>query len=161
MKYSRELIGYFSGFLLFIVLIPFLMWNVSNGIHARTLRVFLFAILSIMGIGLSIWSIVYMRVIGKGNPMDVFNHEIAPHTSTLMTKGPYRLCRNPMLLGVFVFYLGIMILLCSLRATIIYIIFIGIMMIQVNREEKRLEQDFAEAYLEYKKKCKKIIPYIW
>ena len=161
MKLSRELIGYLSGFILFVVLIPFLMWKVTDGIHAGILQIIVFSVFTIVGIGLSIWSIVYMRVVGKGNPMDAFDHEVAPHTSTLMTEGPYRLCRNPMLFGVIIFYLGIVILLCSLRASIVFVVFIGIMMIQVNREEKRLEQDFGEAYLEYKKRSKRIIPYIW
>lgn len=43
----------------------------------------------------------------------------------------------------------------------IFILFVIIMMIQVNREEKRLEQDFGEAYHEYKEKTKKIIPFVW
>ena len=161
MKIKREVIGYTAGFILFIILIPFLMWRSAAEVHAGSLAVFLFVLLTIAGIGLSIWSILYMRLVGRGNPMDAFNHEVAPHTRTLMTEGPYRLCRNPMLLGVFVYYLGLLILLGSLKAAIIFIVFIGIMMIQVNCEEKRLEQDFGEAYRAYKKKTKKIIPYIW
>ena len=39
--------------------------------------------------------------------------------------------------------------------------FFLLMMFQVNREEKRLEQDFGEAYTEYKQKTKKLILYIW
>ena len=34
-------------------------------------------------------------------------------------------------------------------------------MAQVHSEEKRLAEDFGEAYLEYKKKTKKLIPFIW
>ena len=39
--------------------------------------------------------------------------------------------------------------------------YIAIMMIQVSREEKRLEEDFGEAYIEYKNSTAKIIPHIW
>jgi protein-S-isoprenylcysteine O-methyltransferase Ste14 len=40
-----------------------------------------------------------MKLRGKGNPMDAFGHEVAPRTQHLMTDGPYRLNRNPMLTG--------------------------------------------------------------
>ncbi len=64
--------------------------------------------------------------------MDAFNHAVAPKTSALMTEGPYRLCRNPMLLGVCLYYLELLMVLCSLGATIIFLVFIGIMMVQVS-----------------------------
>ena len=64
------------------------------------MRLLILIILAIIGIGLSIWSIVYMKNVGGGNPFDAFNHEVAPRTSSLMTDGPYGICRNPMLLGM-------------------------------------------------------------
>ena len=66
-----------------------------------------------------------------------------------------------MLLGVFIYYLGIVIFLHSWQAVVIFVLYIAIMMVQVSREEKRLEEDFGEAYREYKKTTKKLIPYIW
>lgn len=50
--------------------------------------------LMLCGLLLSIWTIVYMKLRGKGNPMDAFGHEVAPRTQHLMTDGPYRLNRN-------------------------------------------------------------------
>lgn len=66
-----------------------------------------------------------------------------------------------MLLGVFLYYLGVVIFLHSWQAVVIFAAYIAIMMAQVSREEKRLETDFGEAYNEYKKKTKKLIPFIW
>lgn len=57
------------------------------------------------GLTLSVWTIVYMKLRGKGNPMDAFGHEVAPRTQHLMTEGPYRINRNPMLTGT-LFYLA-------------------------------------------------------
>ena len=125
------------------------------------LQIIICVILAAAGIALSIWSIVYMKNVGKGNPMDAFNHEVAPRTSNLMTDGPYRICRNPMLLGVFIYYLGLLILLWSWKALIVYAIYVAIMMVQVRQEEKRLLQDFGEEYREYCSKTKKLIPFIW
>ena len=161
MKNARDIIGYIMGLILFIVLIPLLMWKLSGNVDPGTGRIVVLLVLGAIGIALSIWSIVYMKIVGKGNPMDAFNHEVAPRTSELMTGGPYRICRNPMLLGVIIFYTGLVICLWSWQALVIFIVYVAIMMVQVSREEKRLEKDFGEAYREYKKKTKKIIPFIF
>lgn len=42
------------------------------------IRWVIFSILAVVGIGLSVWSIVYMKRVGQGNPFDAFNHEVAP-----------------------------------------------------------------------------------
>ena len=158
---GRDLVGYIMGLLMFVILIPAFMWRISGGPHAEMLQIIICVILAAAGIALSIWSIVYMKNVGKGNPMDAFNHEVAPRTSNLMTDGPYRICRNPMLLGVFIYYLGLLILLWSWKALIVYAIYVAIMMVQVRQEEKRLLQDFGEEYREYCRKTKKLIPFIW
>lgn len=158
---SREILGYFIGLALFVILIPLIMWRVSGDIKIGTVQIILCILLSVIGIGLSIWSIIYMKNVGKGNPMDAFNHEVAPRTSNLMTDGPYKLCRNPMLLGVFIYYIGLLICLRSVKAGVVFVLFFAIMMVQVSSEEKRLEQDFGEEYREYKKRTKKLIPFIW
>ena len=161
MKNARDIIGYIMGLILFIILIPLLMWKLSGNVDPGTGRIVVLVTLGVIGIALSIWSIVYMKIVGKGNPMDAFNHEVAPRTSELMTGGPYRICRNPMLLGVFIFYTGLVICLWSWQALVIFIAYVAIMMVQVSREEKRLEEDFGEAYREYKRRTKKIIPFIF
>ena len=158
---SRDLTGYFMGLVMFVILIPLIMWRLSLPVHTNAVRVAVFIILAVAGIALSIWSIIYMKNVGKGNPMDAFNHEIGTRTVNLMTEGPYRLCRNPMLLGVFIYYVGLVICLGSWKALLVFAIYFAVMMVQVEREEKRLEQDFGHDYLEYKKKTKKLIPFIW
>ena len=157
----RDFIGYMIGLVLFIILIPAIMWKASGDFGFGVGHVVVLIVLAVAGIALSLWSIVHMKNVGKGNPMDAFNHEVAPRTSQLMTDGPYKICRNPMLLGVFLYYLGVVIFLHSWQAVVIFAAYIAIMMVQVSREEKRLEADFGEAYNEYKKKTKKLIPFIW
>ena len=157
----RNLIGYIIGLALFVILIPYIMWKLSGSPQPGMAQTLILAILALLGIGLSIWSIVYMRLVGRGNPMDAFNHEVAPRTSQLLTRGPYAVCRNPMLLGVFIYYLGLLIYCWSWKATAVFIVYVTIMMVQVDREEKRLEQDFGEAYREYKARTKKLIPFLW
>ena len=113
---KSHIFGYLLGLLIFVIGIPALMWLVSGrpwpyAPDSAVLCV-VSLILAVCGLALSIYSIIYMRLVGKGNPFDAYGHEVAPRTKHLMTNGPYRLCRNPM----------------------------------------RLEKDFGQEYLDYKKR---------
>jgi len=161
LKNARNIAGYFIGFVLFMILIPLLMWKISGDIEPSSMQIMCLIVMAMIGISLSIWSIVYMKNEGNGNPLDAFNHEVAPRTNTLMKDGPYRICRNPMLLGVFIFYIGLIICFMSWKAILVFIFYFAVMMIQVNSEEKRLEQDFGEEYRKYRENTNKLIPFIW
>ena len=158
---KREIVGYAVGFTLFVVVVPVIMWLASGAVHFSFVRVIACAILALTGLGLSVWSIAYMKLVGKGNPLDAFNHQMASRTSVLMTEGPYAICRNPMLLGVLLYYVGVVILLGSAGALAVFVAYALIMVVQVSREEQRLEQDFGDDYRAYKKTTKRLIPFVW
>ena len=150
----KQILGYFLGFAIFIVGIPALMWFVAGAPSLADLpvgRLYIAGVVSILGLALSIWSIVYMKRIGKGNPFDAMGHEVAPRTKHLMTDGPYRHSRNPMLSGTYLYYIGILIALWSWWALLVFAVVAAVMMLQVLSEEKRLEADFGEEYLAYKR----------
>ena len=152
MRKLREILGYALGGLMFVLLIPTLMWWVSgmpNLLAAPIVRIVIAFMLAALGLSLSVWSIVYMRHKGDGNPMDAFGHEVAPRTKHLMTEGPYRLSRNPMLTGSFVYFAGVCVWLWSWQALLVFVAFIVIMLLQVRSEEKRLRRDFGEEYEAY------------
>ena len=160
---NRDLIGYLLGLVIFIVGIPYVMFLASGNpdlAHISLIQRIILILLAIVGIGLSIWSIVYMKNVGKGNPFDAFNYEIAPRTSSLMTEGPYGICRNPMLLGVFIYHIGVLIYFLSIGTLIIFIIEVIIMDIQVKKEEKRLKKDFGRDYEDYVKTTNRFLPKI-
>ena len=157
----RDFIGYIIGLVLFILLIPAIMWKASGEFSFGVGHIIVLIVLAAAGIALSVWSIIYMKNVGKGNPMDAFNHEIAPQTSELMTDGPYAICRNPMLLGILTYYLGVVVLLWSVGSALVFAAYALIMSVQVLFEEKRLEKDFGEAYVRYKGKAKRLIPFVW
>jgi protein-S-isoprenylcysteine O-methyltransferase Ste14 len=154
----RDIIGYVLGLIIFIIAIPFAMYLVSPALNLNSIQWIILILLAVAGIGLSIWSIVYMKNVGKGNPFDAFNHEVAPRTSSLMTDGPYGICRNPMLLGVFIYHMGILIALLSLGALAIFAIEVAIMTVQVRREEQRLKDDFGNEYVEYSQRVNRFLP---
>ena len=134
------------------------MYLASGSPDISLIQWIILIILAIIGIGLSIWSIVYMKNVGKGNPFDAFNHEVAPRTSSLMTGGPYGICRNPMLLGVFIYHIGVLMALISVGAFVIFIIEVLIMNVQVKKEEQRLKNDFGREYVEYTKQVNRFLP---
>ena len=162
MKKLKEITGYALGGLMFVMLIPALMWWVSgmpNWCAVPLWRWVVALVLAVLGLSLSIWSIVYMRHKGDGNPMDAFGHEVAPRTKHLMTEGPYRLSRNPMLTGSFIYYAGVCIWLWRWPALLVFVGFIAIMMLQVLSEEKRLRRDFGEEYEAYCKRTGRFWPF--
>ncbi|MBR5924152.1 MAG: isoprenylcysteine carboxylmethyltransferase family protein [Bacteroidales bacterium] len=153
----KHFFGLFLGFAIFIVGIPALMWWVAGAPALSDLpvaRLYLAIIISIAGLSLSIWSIVYMRRVGKGNPFDAMGHEVAPRTKHLMTDGPYKLSRNPMLSGTYLYYIGILLALWNGWALLVFAALAIIMVFQVRSEEKRLETDFGQEYLNYKAKTR-------
>lgn len=114
MKKLRDILGYVSGGLLFVLLIPAVMWFASARpaiAHVSVLRTSVAVLMMLGGLAMSVWTIVYMRQRGKGNPMDAFGHEVAPRTQYLMTDGPYRINRNPMLTGTLLYLVGFVVLL--------------------------------------------------
>lgn len=162
MKTLKEIFGYLLGGVLFVGLVPSIMWLVSGRpdlFPAETLRLVIGAILAIDGLAISVWSIVYMRYKGNGNPMDAFGHEVAPRTKHLMTDGPYRLSRNPMLTGTFVYLIGICTWLWTWQALAVFIIFVLIMLVQVRTEENRLRRDFGEEYENYCRRTGRFLPF--
>lgn len=149
---NRDIVGYLLGLVIFIIGIPFIMYLASgspNLAEMGLIKWILLIVFAIVGIGLSVWAIVYMKNVGGGNPFDAFNHEVAPRTNSLMTDGPYGICRNPMLLGVFIYHIGVLIAILSIGALLVFIIEVLIMNVQVKKEEQRLKEDFGRDYEDY------------
>ena len=154
----RNAFGYILGFTVFVAGIPALMWWVSGRPFpwAPALPLAIVAlVLMILGLALSIWSIVHMRRVGEGNPFDAYNHQVAPRTKHLMTDGPYRISRNPMLLGVYIYDIGVLLWLQSWWPIAVFAVEVFLLTLQVRSEEKRLEADFGEEYRTYKQSVKR------
>ena len=156
---EKEIAGYVLGGVMFVVLLPTIMWLASGmpnmAVHIGVWRALGTGILVLGGLSLSIWTIVYMKTRGKGNPMDAFGKEIGPRTQHLMTNGPYRINRNPMLTGTLCYLAGWIIWLWTWQALLVWIIFFAIMFVQVLTEEKRLRNDFGEEYEAYCKQTRR------
>jgi protein-S-isoprenylcysteine O-methyltransferase Ste14 len=107
------------------------------------------SLLLIVGFLLRVWATFYfyqkrMKVIS-----------LSPQR-TLITSGPYRFSRNPLYLGgnVFVF-LGAALLLGSPAAVFVAIIHLPFVDLFIRREERQLERDFGEQWLQYRNRVRR------
>jgi protein-S-isoprenylcysteine O-methyltransferase Ste14 len=82
---------------------------------------------------------------------------LAPQ-NTLITTGPYRFSRNPLYLGgnIFIFF-GAALLLGSPSALVITALHIPLVDLFIRREEKQLETEFGEEWINYRTRVRRWI----
>lgn len=166
---QRMILGYIIGGLLVIIIIPSIIYLVTNLtdnifrieiIQNNNLKWIVAVVLLMPGLLFGISSIIYQNLIGKGGPVEIGNIEISPKTKNLVVSGPYRYTRNPMLFGTFLIYFALALIINSITAVLIVIVFASFMLIVVVRkEEERLLKDFGDQYTEYCKRTSRIIPF--
>ena len=104
------------------------------------------------GVVLRFWASWTIFNTGNGTPL------YTRPAKALVTTGPYRLIRNPLYLGGFLIYLGIIIVIPSLFLAILGLIGLPITFIGIVRDEKGLETKFGEDYRRYKQRVPGWIP---
>jgi protein-S-isoprenylcysteine O-methyltransferase Ste14 len=77
-------------------------------------------------------------------------------SSAVVSDGPFRYGRNPMYLGMFVALFGLFVLLGTLSSIVVIPVFYGIIVTRfVRREERHMEEQFGDAYLDYKRRVRR------
>jgi protein-S-isoprenylcysteine O-methyltransferase Ste14 len=162
----RYIAGYLVGFFIFIVFIPFCLYSMAILVPYRfvaDLGILLLVISILAGsIGLMfmLWSNIGLFVLGRGGPTDFFNITITPRTSQLVTTGPYRYTRNPMVFGAYMIYLALTIDLDSIAAISLVILSLPVAILYLRKtEEKRLLVDFGQEYEDYRRRVPMIVPW--
>ena len=166
----RHIAGGIIGGTLVLFLIPYWQYDLSikeytvlgNTLFgSETFRIVLSLPIFLIGVVFAIWSNIFMFKFGEGGPADIFNIPISPRTKKLITNGPYRYCRNPMLFGAICLYTSIGIYLNSIRSLMVAWGFLVFMILYVKVfEEPRLLRDFGKDYIAYKKRVPMIFPMI-
>lgn len=109
----------------------------------------------VLGAWLGLWTVRVQFVLGRGTPSPFMP------TQQLILTGPYRFCRNPMILGVFIAYIGLAIWAASPSGIILSLVFIIAASMYIKLvEEKELETRFGSDYVTYKKSVPFIIPHL-
>jgi protein-S-isoprenylcysteine O-methyltransferase Ste14 len=79
----------------------------------------------------------------------------------LIQSGPYALVRHPIYFGAWVFMLGLLLLYPMWVILILAISMVASFSMRAQREETVLEERFGNAWVEYRKRTKRIIPFIY
>ena len=111
------------------------------------------ALMILTGIFLVGWSIYIQYALGKGTP----SPKVA--TQKLITTGPYAYTRNPMTLGSFFLYMGIVVGLGSgVVILLILVIFTALLTFIYQHETQELAERFGTEYIEYRNQTPFLIP---
>ena len=164
----KYIIGYIFGFIIFLLLIPFGLYELSKLdyllvdrvlINSNIFRHIISSLFFLIGTYFMIWSNVFLFKIGKGGPAEGLGVSISPQTKKLVTIGPYKYSRNPMVFGAFSLYTSMVLYLNSIigMISLLIFLFIGINYLRLS-EEKRLLKDFADEYIDYRKNVSMIFP---
>jgi protein-S-isoprenylcysteine O-methyltransferase Ste14 len=79
----------------------------------------------------------------------------------LITHGIYRYTRNPIYLGTLMAIIGLPVYTASLYGFLISLVLVPIFLIRIRLEERLLAEAFPDAFQEYKKNTKRLIPFIY
>lgn len=112
-------------------------------------------IIQIIGFSLALWS-VFVMGIGRFN--------IQPEVKTeakLITKGPYKVLRNPMYSGLILFFGASVFKNLDLIDLSVFVLLIIVLVYKIILEEKYLFQKFGTSYDEYKEKSFRLFPYLY
>ena len=79
----------------------------------------------------------------------------------LVRTGPYGLVRHPIYLGEILIFLGIPIIFASLYGFVVELVLVPMLLHRIGIEERILSRRFGQEYLEYVRRTKKLVPYIY
>jgi protein-S-isoprenylcysteine O-methyltransferase Ste14 len=136
---------------------PALVWVLGLGgkeaVFPDLAAAFLSALFFVAGIPWVSWAVLWQLWKGKGTPVP-----LVP-TREFLSSGPYRYCRNPVMLGFFLYLAGWTALFNRTGSWVAALVLVVLLVLEVKLiEEKELEQRFGDAYREYKKKTPFFIP---
>jgi protein-S-isoprenylcysteine O-methyltransferase Ste14 len=111
--------------------------------------------LQLIGFAIAVWGVLIMKF---GN----FN--VQPEvkaTAKMITKGPYKVIRNPMYTGLLIFF-GIAVITNFTYLRLLFFILLAISLIlKIFMEESFLEERFGKVYLDYKAKTYRLLPFLF
>ncbi|HEY7349201.1 MAG TPA: isoprenylcysteine carboxylmethyltransferase family protein [Ktedonobacterales bacterium] len=149
--------------LLFTVLVPgavivyFPLWLLASqegGFHLEIGSLWMLGMLPfLIGVGIYLWCAWHFTFAGQGTPAPI---DPPKH---LVARGPYRVVRNPMYVGVLTALLGEALLFHSL-SLVIYaaLVFVAVHLFVVFYEEPRLRRQFGASYQDYCAQVPRWIP---
>jgi protein-S-isoprenylcysteine O-methyltransferase Ste14 len=82
-------------------------------------------------------------------------------TDEIVMAGPYRFIRHPMYLAALCISLGLALLTKSLGFFAVFCVYLVLILFLIPIEEGKMQQAYSDRYIVYKKKAKKLIPFVY
>ncbi|MFD0864155.1 methyltransferase family protein [Sungkyunkwania multivorans] len=122
--------------------------------YTATVAPSFWALFQCLAIALAVWGVLSLGIKNLQSQPEV-------KSDMLIKKGPYRLLRNPIYLGLLLFFLPLVWHDGRIIVTLVYTLLAGIIFYKIVLEEVYLEERFGEEYLAYKKDTYSLIPFIF
>ncbi|HEY43506.1 MAG TPA: isoprenylcysteine carboxylmethyltransferase family protein [Anaerolineae bacterium] len=161
----QRFIALLAADILVVILLPILILREASALDQRLMlprfsyglpNYLLGGLTAAIGWFFSMWSVQIQFTQGRGTPIPVMAAQ------KLVVDGPFTYCRNPMSLGIFLFYGGIGIWAGSISAVAIVLFFTVLLVVYIKAfEEKELEARFGDEYGAYKQETPFLIPRLW
>ncbi len=111
-------------------------------------------VLQIFAVAIAVWGVWSLRL---GN----FNIQPEVRASELVQSGIYRWLRNPMYLGLLLFFLPTTLLNPDVYSMVTYLLLIIVLILKIFSEEQLLLAKFGEEYSHYKSRSSRLLPFIF
>jgi protein-S-isoprenylcysteine O-methyltransferase Ste14 len=147
------------GFTMFGFVVPALLITLgawlTGGCGGTSLAQMVASILAVAaGLALMLLTVARQWTTGHGTPVP-----LVP-TQTLITDGVYRLCRNPMVLGALLYFLGLGLLFATPAAALVAVALALSVAVPYHKlvEEQELALRFGAEYEEYRRSTPFLVP---
>jgi protein-S-isoprenylcysteine O-methyltransferase Ste14 len=150
----------FSSFLLFVcdflILSNYLPF-IDN--HLITPRSFEFGIVgALLAVFGTVWAIWSRFSLGKNWSATMAT---VKEDHKLIQEGPYKITRHPIYTGLLFLILGSALTMGYISSYLAFIFGLIAFLMRINIEERIMIAQFGDIYVDYKKKVKTLIPFIW
>jgi protein-S-isoprenylcysteine O-methyltransferase Ste14 len=111
-------------------------------------------VITFLGLGFAVWARVHLGKYWSGNVTIKVEHK-------LIRTGPYKWVRNPIYTGIIIAVVGSVIADGQILALLSIVCIVIGFLIKIRMEEKFLLEEFGEAFIQYKKEVKSLIPFVY
>lgn len=123
--------------------------------------IYRFGVLNVIGLVLFLVGIS-IRVVGRITLRRYYSYGLRTLPDQKLVKhGIYRYIRHPISLAAIIYSVGIPLIFASLYGLLFMLFLIPLFLYRLRIEEKMLIDRFGDEYLEYMRKTKKMIPFVY
>lgn len=160
----REILALAGGSCILLIAVPAVMIMIAalfplGFLPAARVGLTIGALCSGCGLFFVIWANLELWRKGHGGAAVVGPVKLMRESTALVTSGPYALCRNPMHLGLILFYLGLSCAINSLWSLAVPLstgLFAYVFAVYI--DEPRLKRDFTQAYAAWSAMTPRFVP---